>query len=123
MEPNEKVSAVILTRYRPQLVQRAVRSALAQTYDNMEVIVVVDGPDADTEKVLSEVRDPRLKVMVLDHSVGGAQARNARAQAAGAAWVAFLDDDDEWLPEKTALQMERAKNSSFFNPIVCCQVL
>ena len=50
-----KVSAVIPTRNRPDLVLRAVRSALAQEYTDMEVIVVIDGPDARTATMLNEV--------------------------------------------------------------------
>ena len=52
-----------------------------------------------------------------------AQARNIGAESAGGGWIAFLDDDDEWLPEKTELQMERAKGSSYQYPIVSSQLL
>ena len=65
MTRNRTVSAVIPTRNRPRLVQRAVRSALAQKYDDLEVIAVIDGPDSATEKVLTEISDKRLRVIVL----------------------------------------------------------
>ena len=123
MERNKTVSAVIPTRNRPNLVLRAVRSTLAQTYKDLEVIVVVDGPDPATEQALREFRDQRLKVISLAHTVGAAQARNLAVQSAGGDWIAFLDDDDEWLPEKTELQMERARTSAFSYPIVCSQLL
>ena len=104
------VTAVIPTRNRPELVQRAVRSALTQTYRNLEVLVVVDGPDTSTVAVLKafEQTDERLRVIALEESVGGAEARNVGAKAARGKWVALLDDDDEWLPEKIESQITRA---------------
>ena len=102
------VSAVIPTRNRPELVRRAVVSALEQTFCELEVIVIVDGPDEDTVRVLSEIGDPRLRVIPLEQSVGGAEARNVGARAASGHWVALLDDDDEWLPRKIEKQLEAA---------------
>ena len=99
------VSVVIPTRNRSGLVVRAVSSALAQTYGDIEVIVVVDGPDQGTAEALERVNDPRLKIVQLPESVGGSDARNAGVKAADGAWVAFLDDDDEWLPEKIQKQL------------------
>lgn len=122
MNRNNKVSAVIPTRNRPDLVLRAVRSALAQSHENLEVIVVVDGPDAATSNALKTIGDDRLRVIVSSRSQGVANARNMGVEAADGDWIAFLDDDDEWLPEKTTLQMERANASTFRYPIVCSQL-
>jgi glycosyltransferase involved in cell wall biosynthesis len=117
-----KVSAVIPTRNRPSLVLRAVRSTLAQTYADLEVIVIVDGPDSITQKALEEINDRRLQIMVLQSPVGAAQARNLAVDAAQGDWIAFLDDDDEWLPEKIHLQMECARGSKWLYPIVSCEL-
>jgi glycosyltransferase involved in cell wall biosynthesis len=67
------VSAVIPTRGRPELLRRAVRSALAQTLRDIEVVVVIDGPDPATHLVLQELaqQDGRLRVLALPSSVGG----------------------------------------------------
>ncbi|HEY3990289.1 MAG TPA: glycosyltransferase family 2 protein [Acidobacteriaceae bacterium] len=100
-----RVSVVIPTRNRPELVRRAVESVLAQTYRDFEIIVVIDGPDAMTEAALGEFTDPRLRLLALAESQGGSDARNAGIAAAKGEWVAFLDDDDEWLPEKLARQL------------------
>jgi glycosyltransferase involved in cell wall biosynthesis len=116
------VSGVIPTRNRPTLVLRAVRSALAQTYALREVIVILDGPDAPTEKALGDISDPRLKLVVLAAPVGAAQARNLAVACAKGDWIALLDDDDEWLPEKIELQMERALKSNFVYPIVSSEL-
>jgi len=122
MNRNDKVSAIIPTRNRPTLVLRAVRSALAQTYLDLEVIVVVDGLDEATSASLATINDDRLRVIVLPQSHGAQTARNVGIDAALGDWIALLDDDDEWLPEKTALQMARARSSRFRYPIVSCQV-
>ena len=95
---------------------------MAQTHKDLELIVVVDGPDAETRKALEEIRDPRMIIIALSRAVGAAQARNFAVDAARGAWIAFLDDDDEWLPEKIHLQMKRAKNSALEYPIVGCQL-
>jgi glycosyltransferase involved in cell wall biosynthesis len=99
------VSAVIPTRGRPELVARAVKSALNQTWRDLEVVVVVDGPDPATVAALLALGDDRVRVIPLEASVGGSQARNLGAAEARGAWIALLDDDDEWLPHKIAVQM------------------
>jgi glycosyltransferase involved in cell wall biosynthesis len=119
----ETVSAVIPTRNRPDLVLRAVRSAFAQTHPIFEVVVVVDGPDEQTVAALKTVTDERLKVVALQTSVGGADARNTGVQAATGTWIAFLDDDDEWLPNKISRQLEVAAQSGAAWPIVSCRLI
>ncbi len=98
------VSAVIPTHDRPQLLLRAIRSVLAQSRPVLEVIVVVDGDAPATVAVLETVGDPRLRYLVQPRSMGPGAARNAGVEAARGQWVAFLDDDDEWLPERIACQ-------------------
>jgi glycosyltransferase involved in cell wall biosynthesis len=122
MARNNKVSAVIPTRNRPDLVLRAVRSALSQTYKDLEVVVVVDGPDDRTVKALADVCDDRLQIIVLPRTQGAPNARNVGVGAAQGDWIAFLDDDDEWLPDKTAQQMDCVGRSAFMYPIVSSQV-
>jgi glycosyltransferase involved in cell wall biosynthesis len=99
------VSAIIPTRNRPELVRRAVRGVLGQTCEHMEAIVVVDGHDPATMAVLEELHDPRVRVISLEESVGGGEARNIGVAAAAGQWIALLDDDDEWLPEKVSAQL------------------
>ena len=105
------VCVVIPTRGRPELVLRAVGSALAQVTAPAEVLVVVDGPDPATETALAAVGDPRLRVLVLERNGGAAAARNAGVRATACEWVAFLDDDDEWRPGKLAAQWAHVQRS------------
>jgi glycosyltransferase involved in cell wall biosynthesis len=117
------VSAVIPTRNRPNLVANAVKTALNQTHSDLEVVVVVDGPDAATNEVLSGIGDPRLRIVNSPISRGGSAARNAGVRAANGDWVAFLDDDDEWLPRKIELQLSAARRSAHRIPIVLCRMI
>ncbi len=117
------VTAVIPTRNRPDIVCRAVRSALGQTYPNLEVVVVVDGPDPATISAFQSMTDSRIRVVSLAENKGGSSARNAGVQAARGDWVALLDDDDEWLPGKITRQMECARLSNARIPIVSGQVI
>lgn len=102
---SETVTVVIPTRHRPDMVCRAVDSALSQTYPALEVIVIIDGPDSATVAALARYHDPRLKVIELEHNRGAAGARNHGIEQASGQWIAFLDDDDEWMPSKVSEQM------------------
>jgi len=99
------VSVVIPTLRRPKLVLRAINSVLDQTHKDIEVIVVVDGPDPDTEVSVGSVVDTRLRVIVNPMSLGAGGARNVGVDCARGEWIAFLDDDDEWLPQKLERQI------------------
>jgi glycosyltransferase involved in cell wall biosynthesis len=116
----ELVSAVIPTRNRSGLVARAVHSVLNQTFRSVEIIVVVDGSDEKTAQVLAQIEDPRLTVVTLPQSLGAPEARNVGMRQARGGWVAFLDDDDEWLPTKLERQIEAVHASRWENPIVSC---
>ncbi len=113
------VSVIIPTYNRPELLlDRALSSALGQQYPNLEVLVVMDGPDPRTQAALEAITDPRLRPLVLPQNAGPSAARNFGVRAAKGEWVAFLDDDDEWLPEKLARQLECAQESSHRLPVV-----
>ncbi|PRY33008.1 glycosyltransferase family 2 protein [Pseudosporangium ferrugineum] len=118
-----QVSVVIPTRNRPELVTRAVRSVLAQTVPDLEVVVVVDGPDEATPKALAELGDPRIRTVTLPVKGGAPNARNTGAREARAPWTALLDDDDEWLPGKLAVQLELAAAAGVARPIVATRLL
>ncbi len=120
---------VIPTRNRPHMVVAAVRSALAQTHAPVEVIVVVDGPEDGagpelSASVLSRVEDRCLRIVALPASVGGSEARNTGVRIATGEWIAFLDDDDLWLPGKLAVQLAFARGLEFNTlPVLSCPVL
>jgi glycosyltransferase involved in cell wall biosynthesis len=123
MDTTVQVSVVIPTRNRPDLLIRAVRSVLAQTMGELEVIVVIDGPDEATEKALAELDDARVRPLPLPESGGAPNARNQGVLAARAPWTAMLDDDDEWLPIKLEVQLAAAADAGFARPIVASRLL
>jgi len=103
-----RVSVVIPTRGRPELAGRAVRSVLAQSFEDFEIVVVIDGPDRETADVLRRFREKRLHVVHLAENVGGSEARNIGVRFARGQWIALLDDDDEWFRDKLDKQWKLA---------------
>jgi glycosyltransferase involved in cell wall biosynthesis len=120
-----RVSVVIPSHKRPALAQRAVASVLAQTFSDLEVIVVVDGADPASLTALAQVQgnDPRLRVIPVPDAVGGSEARNIGVRAARANWLALLDDDDEWMTDKLAKQMLVAQASTYEFPIIATALI
>ena len=103
-----RVSVVIPTCGRPAMLLRAIRTVLDQTMHDIELIVVIDGEDPATLEALATVGDPRLRWIAHDRKRGAGQTRDTGADAARGNWVAFLDDDDEWLPRKLERQLASA---------------
>jgi hypothetical protein len=98
---------VVPTHDRPELMQRAVRSVLEQDYEgDVEVIVVFDACEP-FDPPLDVPPGRKVRVMTNERSRGLAGARNTGILAASHDYVAFLDDDDHWLPGKLMAQMER----------------
>jgi glycosyltransferase involved in cell wall biosynthesis len=97
------VSVIIPTYRRSAFLRRAIESALAQTYSPVEVIVVEDGSH-DAREVASSF-GARVKYLWQENQ-GAAVARNTAAAAARGSWLALLDDDDFWIPEKLERQFE-----------------
>jgi glycosyltransferase involved in cell wall biosynthesis len=116
---------VIPTRGRPADAVAAVRSALAQTSRAIEVIVVLDGPDAATAAAVGGVDDPRVRPVTLAGPAGPGAARNAGVAACRGEWVAFLDDDDRWHPAKLERQLAAVPDAPAAppgRPILTCRV-
>jgi glycosyltransferase involved in cell wall biosynthesis len=90
---------------------RALASVLGQTLVDLEVVIVIDGPNHETIADLADIDDCRVRVVKNEVAVGAAEARNIGVAAAQAAWVAFLDDDDEWVPHKLERQLAAAGSS------------
>ena len=118
---NDLVSAIITTyKRKPSMVVRAIRSVLSQTYQRIELIIVDDSPGtyADRDAVKKAVykekeENPRIPVRYIQHSsnMGACAARNTGLYAAKGKYIAYLDDDDEWLPTKIEKQIKALENS------------
>jgi glycosyltransferase involved in cell wall biosynthesis len=101
----QSISVVIPARNASATLERAIESVLAQTYSPHEIIVVDDG-SSDASAAIARAY-PSVAVITLRDGRGAAAARNAGIRAAQGEWVAFLDADDEWLPEKLGKQAAR----------------
>jgi glycosyltransferase involved in cell wall biosynthesis len=101
------VSVVIPVYNRSGPLRRAVRSVLAQTHADLELIVVDDASTENIARALETITDPRLRIVRKPVNQGAAAARNTGIEAATGRWVAFLDSDDEWLSTKLERQLQR----------------
>ncbi len=102
-----RVSVVIPTYNRAADLKRAIESVFAQTYPVAEIIVVDDGSTDNTQQMIADFSGPVR--YVYQKNAGPAAARNRGIRMASGEWVAFLDSDDWWFPEKIRLQVEAAE--------------
>jgi glycosyltransferase involved in cell wall biosynthesis len=89
----------------------ALHSALRQRGVDFEVLVIDEGSTDDTPAVLAAVVDTRLRVIRHDTPQGVSSARNHGGAEARGEWLAFLDDDDLWAPDKLTRQLEAARDA------------
>lgn len=105
------VSVIIPTYNRAHVISRAIRSVLNQTFQNWELIIVDDGSNDNTEEVVRSFSDPRILYIHHQSNRGASAARNTGIQLARGRYIAFLDSDDEWLPEKLEKQLRVLESS------------
>jgi GT2 family glycosyltransferase len=103
--PRPYVSVVIPTYNHGKLIGPTIESVLAQTYDNFELIIVNDASPDSTIEDLKKFTDPRIVVISHEINQGSGPARNTGIKHARGEWVAFLDHDDQWMPDKLARQL------------------
>jgi len=104
-------TVVIPTRNRIALLTRSLRSVQAQRGTSFEVIVVDDCSSDETGEVIASLSDDRIRVLRTERPGGAAVARNLGIGEAAGRWIAFLDDDDLWAPDKLAKQLEAMSRS------------
>lgn len=99
-------SVVIPAFNRPDELRRALMSCRSQTHEDFEVIVVDDGSSEDITSVVAAFCDPRFSC-IRQENAGASAARNRGADAASGSWIAYLDSDDVFFPEKLAVVAAR----------------
>lgn len=114
------VSVVIPTYNRADLVGKAIESVLKQTYKNLELIVVDDASTDDTERVVTGYNDDRLQYVQHETNKHVSAARNTGVDIASGEYIAFLDDDDEWLETKLEKQVSKAERTSDRVGLIYC---
>jgi glycosyltransferase involved in cell wall biosynthesis len=114
-----KVSVVIPTHNRVERLGRAIRSALAQTFSDVEVLIADDASKDRTGDMVLGMGDPRVRYFRHATNLGVSAARNTAISHARGEFVAFLDDDDEWLPEKLQIQLDHIENARKSVGLLC----
>lgn len=106
MKRHEPLVSVVIPAYnREATIARAIDSVLCQSLGDLELIVVDDASTDRTCEVVAGISDPRVRLLRHDTNRRAAAARNTGIRAARGRYVAFLDSDDEWLPDKLAVQV------------------
>jgi glycosyltransferase involved in cell wall biosynthesis len=98
MNNNPLISIIITTYRRSELLERCIQSALAQKYSPVEILVVEDGPTADTANIVAEYHD-RIDYITKEHG-GISSTRNVGCRSAKGQYIAFVDDDDLFRPRR-----------------------
>ena len=116
----QPVSVIVITRNRKALLERALLSVLSQTCQDQELIVVDDGSTDGTREWMEDfaARHPVRYIYNTD-GLGGNHVRNIGIRAASGKYIALLDDDDEWLPEKTDKQLRLLESDPGIGVVSC----
>ena len=94
-------------------IEEAIQSVINQTYKKWELIIVDDCSTDDTEKVVASFNDERIKFFLNKKNSGAALTRNKAMREAQGEWIAFLDSDDLWTPNKLEHQIEFMKKNGY----------
>jgi glycosyltransferase involved in cell wall biosynthesis len=100
------ISVIIPAYNRAMTISRSIRSVLDQTVSDFEIIVVDDGSIDETRQVVRGIEDGRIRLICHERNSGAAAARNTGMRAAAGKYIAWLDSDDEWLPDKLRAQID-----------------
>jgi glycosyltransferase involved in cell wall biosynthesis len=105
------ISVVIPTFNRPSFIERACNTVINQSYKNIEIIIVDDASNTSYSDAIKNIPFENLVYIRRDSNGGGSAARNTGIEAAKGDFIAFLDDDDEWLPQKLEKQIKSLSNN------------
>lgn len=114
-----KISIVLPTYNRANVIGKSIESVLNQTYQNLELIIVDDGSTDDTEEIVCAFKDNRIRYHRLEQNSGVSQARNIGVALAENDLVALEDSDDLWFPTKLEKQMQYWNLHPEFSMIYC----
>ena len=126
---NDLVSVIIPTFSRPYNLERAIKSTLSQTYKNIEIIIVDDNGigskyQIETEKAIRNyIKKGEVKYIKHDINKNGATARNTGLKASKGIYVNFLDDDDEFLPDKIKNQVDLLEKNIKYAACCCDSII
>ena len=110
----DKLVSIIMPTYNcAKFIGKTIESVIAQTYENWELIIVDDCSKDNTEEVVSEYKDNRIKYHRLENNSGAAVARTEAMKKASGRYMAFLDSDDLWKKDKLEKQLEFMNKNNY----------
>lgn len=107
------VSVIMPSYNTAPYIKETIQSVLDQTYTNWELIIVDDCSTDNTEEVLATINDSRIRYFKNEKNSGAAVSRNKALREAKGQWIAFLDSDDLWMPEKLEKQINFMKKNGY----------
>lgn len=116
---NDLVSIIMPSYNTGGYIKKSVESVLAQTYENWELIIVDDCSTDNTDEVIAQLSDPRIRYLKNEKNSGAAVSRNKALREAKGRWIAFLDSDDLWAPEKLEKQIQFMKRNEYHFSYTC----
>jgi len=110
---NDLVSIIMPSFNTGKFIAESIRSVLAQSYAHWELIIVDDCSTDNTDAVVAEFADPRIRYLKNDRNSGAAVSRNYALREAKGRWIAFLDSDDLWTPDKLEKQLRFMREGGY----------
>ena len=110
---NELVSVITPSYNTARFLRETIGCVLSQTYENWEMLIVDDGSTDDTDDVVASFSDPRIRYFKNERNSGAAGSRNRALREARGKWIAFLDSDDLWTPDKLEKQIRFMEENGF----------
>lgn len=107
------VSIIMPSYNTAPYIEETIQTVLNQTYTNWEMIIVDDCSTDNTDEVLSRISDSRIRIFKNDRNSGAAVSRNRALREAKGQWIAFLDSDDLWMPEKLEKQISFMEKNGY----------
>ena len=110
----DELASIIMPSYNTaNYISDSIRSVLAQTYANWELIIVDDCSTDDSVEIIKSFKDPRIRLLQNEKNSGAALSRNYALREAKGKWIAFLDSDDVWDAEKLEKQIRFMKERRY----------
>lgn len=110
---NELVSVIMPSYNTAEYISDSIKSVQNQSYENWELLIVDDCSIDETEKIVSSFNDSRIRFFKNEKNSGAAVSRNRALREAKGKWIAFLDSDDLWFPEKLEKQIKFMNDNGF----------
>lgn len=101
-----KVSVIIPAYNQANFIDKAIESVLRQTYQDFEIIIINDGSKDNTEEIVKNYSDFRIRYIYHENNMGVSEARNTGIRASRGDYIALLDSDDEFLSERLGKQIQ-----------------